>query len=297
MTARYGISEWYGNPFLGLEPEHRRTLAATALDRGATPPPCPFKAKSANCHKRGGVCSIQRYEEGEDGGIGAPVGDPVITCPARFEERKMVARWLGEILGYPEDEIQVATEVPFLSGSTTGKAAGKIDMVIASGDTEDFDWCALEIQAVYFSGTGMQSEFLTLQNGTAATPPFPDAVRRPDWRSSSAKRLMPQLQIKGAMLRTWGNKLAVAVDRPFFDAIGGASASPTQEIPDNNVIWLVPEIRRTANGPHRLERGHWESLSLEDSSRKLLAAERMRKVDFVEVLRARLRPLDALGQP
>lgn len=297
MTARYGISEWYGNPFLGLDPRQRRSLAGTALDREATPPPCPFKANLANCHKRGGVCSIQRYEAGEGGRIGAPVGDPVITCPARFEERKMVALWLGEILGYAEDEMRVAIEVPFLSGSTTGKAAGKIDMVIASGETGNFDWCALEIQAVYFSGTGMHSEFLALRTDTAAEPPFPDAVRRPDWRSSSAKRLMPQLQIKGAMLRTWGNKLAVAVDRPFFDAIGGASASPTQEIPDNNVIWLVPEIRQTADGAHRLERGHWESLSLEDSGRKLLAAEPMRKVDFVEVLRTRLRPLDTLGQP
>lgn len=294
MAGRYGISEWYGNPFLGLDPEGRRTLADTALDKEATPPPCPFAANLSHCNKRGGVCSIQRYEEGEEGRIGAPVGDPVITCPSRFGERKMLARWLGEILGYAADEIRVATEVPFLSGSTTGKAAGKIDLVIAGGDTGNFDWCALEIQAVYFSGIGMESEFRTLRTDTAAAPPFPDAVRRPDWRSSSAKRLMPQLRIKGDMLRTWGNKLAVAVDRPFFDSIGGASASPTREIPDNNVIWLVPEIRRTADGTHRLERGHWESLSLEASNRKLLAAEPMRKVDFVEALRTKLRPLDSL---
>lgn len=294
MAVRYGISEWYGNPFLGLDPEGRRALADTALDKEATPPPCPFVANLSHCNKRGGVCSLQRYEEGENGRIGAPVGDPVITCPSRFGEREMLARWLGEILGYAADEIRVATEVPFLSGSTTGKPAGKIDMVIAGGDTGNFDWCALEIQAVYFSGIGMESEFRALRTDTAAAPPFPDAVRRPDWRSSSAKRLMPQLRIKGDMLRTWGNKLAVAVDRPFFDSIGGASASPTREIPDNNVIWLVPGIRRNADGTHRLERGHWESLSLEDSNRKLLAAKPMRKVDFVEALRTKLRPLDSL---
>ena len=63
---------------------------------------------------------------------------------------------------------------------------------------------------------GMRTEFERLALDADKLPPSPNAVRRPDWRSSSAKRLMPQLQIKAPTLRRWGTKLAVAVDMPFL---------------------------------------------------------------------------------
>ena len=47
---------------------------------------------------------------------------------------------------------------------------------------------------MYFSGSGMGSEFVRLSQDVQPQPPFSDQVRRPDWRSSSAKRLMPQFQ-------------------------------------------------------------------------------------------------------
>ena len=68
------------------------------------------------------------------------------------------------------------------------------------------------MQAVYFSGEGMQADFDLLLGSNDAVPPEPTGLRRPDWRSSSAKRLMPQLQVKVPTLRRWGKKLAVAVD-------------------------------------------------------------------------------------
>ena len=57
---------------------------------------------------------------------------------------------------------------------------------------------------------------------------FPSDVRCPDWRSSGAKRLMPQLQIKVPTLRRWGAKLAVAVDAPFFASLGARVRSPAR---------------------------------------------------------------------
>ena len=39
---------------------------------------------------------------------------------------------------------------------------------------------------------------------------------RPDFLSSSRKRLAPQLVTKGGIINAWGKKLAVAVDRSFF---------------------------------------------------------------------------------
>ena len=92
---------------------------------------------------------------------------------------------------------------------------------------------------------------LALDNGTL--PPASTQIRRPDWRSSSAKRLMPQLQVKGPTLRRWHSKIAVAVDMPFFEAIGGPSAKINHDLDDGDVIWLVPEIGEE----YTLKRRHW----------------------------------------
>lgn len=118
-------------------------------------------------------------------------------------------------------------------------------------------------------------------------PPFPDSVRRPDWRSSSAKRLMPQLQIKVPTLRRWGKKLAVAVDQAFFGAIGGPSEPPIQDLDEGEVIWLVPKL----SAQYRLQRYHWEMLSLDESSEKLQAARTVRRTEFETTLRSKLSPL------
>lgn len=200
-----------------------------------------------------------------------------------------MVHWLAEIVGFAPEEAMVAREVPFMEGTETKKAAGKIDLVVAKTTNGGLLWHGLEIQAVYFSGQGMQSEFASMSDAHP-TPPFPTAVRRPDWRSSSAKRLMPQLQIKAPTLRRWGSKIAVAVDRPFFDAIGGPSQNPSQDLNDGDVIWLAPELS-DEGGRYRLSRGHWEVLTLEQSSEKLLAARTVRREAFEQTLLGKLEPL------
>ena len=98
---------------------------------------------------------------------------------------------------------------------------------------------------------------------------------------------MPQLQVKVPTLRRWGTKLAVAVDVPFFESIGGPSRRPNKDLDDGDIIWLVPQVSNT----YQLEAAHWEVLSLEDSSKKLLAAETIKRSEFESALRAKLRPL------
>ncbi len=127
-----------------------------------------------------------------------------------------------------------------------------------------------------------------LLENTDTLPPEPTAVRRPDWRSSSAKRLMPQLQIKGPTLRRWGTKLAVAVDLPFFEAIGGPTDISSQDLNDGDIVWLIPRI----NDDYRLEEVHWEVLSLEASSDKLLSAKTVRRQEFEHLLRNKLIRID-----
>ena len=230
-----------------MDTERRNNLAATALKSSGFPAAsstpetmkqdellCPFRYGQKPCTKKGGVCSIQRYNSTESGRIAGLVGDSVVTCPHRFEEDNVLLFWLAEIMGLDRAKIQVAREVPFMISETTNRSAGKLDWVVAEETDGKLKWCALEVQSVYFSGRGMDSEFRILESDMQDDPPVPLSVRRPDWRSSSAKRLMPQLQVKVPTLRRWGAKLAVAVDGPFFSAIGGHSCHPSQDLNDGD---------------------------------------------------------------
>jgi len=181
MTSRYTIAEWFGLPFIRLSVERRQELARAALQKMPAPQ-CPFQRGMPSCGKRGGVCSIQ-----------AGNNLPVITCPRRFDDKNTLPLWLGQIAGFPNPYL--AKEVPFMRSPNTGRPAGRIDLVISS-DNRAASWYGLEIQAVYFSGNGMNADFEILMTADQCRPPEPTALRRPDWRSSSAKRLMPQLQIK-----------------------------------------------------------------------------------------------------
>lgn len=270
MTARYGIAEWFGRPFQGLSAACRQAFARAALG-DAAPPACPFQRGRPACGKVGGVCSIQA----------GPKGAPVITCPHRFDEADLLPRWLAQTVSFRS--VYLASEVLFMRSPSTGRAAGRIDLVVAK-DGDASAWFGLEVQAVYFSGKGMRSDFALLLTDDGKNPPGPTALRRPDWRSSSAKRLMPQLQVKGPTLRRWGTKLAVAVDRPFFDAIGGPSSAPSQDLNDGDIVWLVPQI----DSDFRLTTHHWEVLSLEASCEKLLSAETVKRQEFEQALRAKL---------
>ena len=210
-------------------------------------------------------------------------GPTVIMCPSRFEQDHLLIDWLTEIVGFGDDAM-LAREVPFMRGND-GNHAGKIDLVIAT-DQHELRWFGLEIQAVYFSGDKMAPEFERCLHDTGTVPLFPTGRRRPDWRSSGPKRLAPQLQVKVPTLRRWGSKIAVAVDRPFFDWLGGPSAAPSHDVDAGDVIWLVPEV---VDG--QLVRQHWEALTLEASCEKLLAAEPIPRAEFEQQLRERLRPI------
>lgn len=283
--TRYGIMEWFGEPYATMPPERRQELAKVALGKTAQPK-CPFQAGGVVCGKKGGVCSFQEY--GRDGDrLGTPVGSPVIMCPQRFEQDDTILKHLADVVGFDEQKAFIAREVPFMRSPSTNKAAGLIDLILADG-LDGPEWYGLEIQAVYFSGPNMSIEFEVLERDSQDTPPYPDRLRRPDWRSSGAKRLMPQLQTKVPMLRQWGTKMAVAMDENFFKSIGGASNNPSHDVNEGDIIWLVVGVSEE----YHLEVRHWEVLPLEESTAKLLAAERIKRPEFEELLITKLQPLD-----
>jgi hypothetical protein len=93
------------------------------------------------------------------------------------------------------------------------------------------------MQAVYFSGDAMGKDFGYIARYDGNDLPFPAGKRRPDYRSSGPKRLMPQLQIKVPTLRRWGKKMAVIIDRSFFDEIG--QMDRVKDISHCDIAWFV----------------------------------------------------------
>lgn len=281
-APRYGIAEWYGQPFTELSPARRSEFAGLALDDTRSQPPCPFQEGRPPCSKSGGVCSLQRYTDA-DRRIGEAEGDPVSTCPRRFEEGQLLAHWLAEIAGFGKGEVMVAREVPFMPSTEA-----LIELALAQAVDGRMNWRVLDVQPAIASESGMRLQCEALRDDRHARASFPAVDLQPDWSSVRASLLF-KTGVKKHLLR-WSQQTAVAVDRPFFDAIGGPSPSFSRDLGDGDIVWLVPEIVRTDAG-FALARGHWEVLTLEASGEKLLTAETIKREAFEEALRIRLRPL------
>jgi hypothetical protein len=216
VRTRYSIGEWYGRGFEMLSPADRFRLAKTEIELDAlTGTPCPFQADT-KCNKKGGVCSLRLYQQTDEGPV-AGAGPIITTCPLRFLEADAIFHWVGDKLLETPDPI-ILNEVGFLDRLRPEKPSeddeedkrdfiGRIDNVLLHPSKDPLDWCALELQAVYFSGKSMRNEFKMLGEAERPALPYPAKHRRPDWRNSGPKRryLLQQLQTKLTAIRTLGS--------------------------------------------------------------------------------------------
>ncbi len=252
---------------------------------------CPFRTDSsyATCTKPGGVCSIRLYSD-TNGGITPLHGERGrirSLCPWRFHQDKTAFRKVSERLLDDPNPI-FAGEVGFLESSgnldsKAGKDVGRIDMILVksglSGNTP-MQWVAVEVQAVYFSGKKMQLEFDELVANSGALK-MPVEKRRPDYRSSGVKRLMPQLQIKVPTLRRWGKKMAVIVDAPFYYSMG--KMSETSDVSNADIIWfLVDFLEDASDGKYKLAVVEEHYTTLESATLGLTGGDAVTQKEFEE---------------
>lgn len=203
----------------------------------------------------------------------------------RFWENNIIFRALGELILSDKKPVLIK-EVGFLrnidsSGETTKDFVARIDMVLATteGGGNIQDWCALEMQAVYFSGMSMTNEFKIIERNPNKIL-FPNSIRRPDFRSSGPKRLMPQLQIKVPALRRWGKKMAVVIDLPFYSSL--APMKPVDHISNADIAWVVVDYRGPNNG---LRISEIVLTTLESSVEGLTAGIPVSRDEFEDALR------------
>ena len=103
-----------------------------------------------------------------------------------------------------------------------GKSAGNIDYVLVSYDEKGqvTDFGSLEVQSVYISGnlTGPFTAYLEKPENKFT---WNHALKypKPDYLSSSRKRLIPQIIAKGSILQQWNKKQAVALQTTFFNTL------------------------------------------------------------------------------
>lgn len=196
---------------------------------------CPFNNKVPNCTKDKaknplGVCSIFHNDA------------PTITCPVRFREDWKITSDAASFFFEEGTRWSSLTEVRLADGH--GKSAGNIDVVLVAYDDKDrvIDFGALEIQAVYISGNVRDpfEYFMANPKGRALMdwskqPNHP----RPDYLSSSRKRLAPQLIFKGGIFNEWRKRTAVALNKAFFNTLPKLAQVPKK---DADIGWFVYDL-------------------------------------------------------
>ena len=300
--SRFGIGEWYGKPFTDLSPQQRRHFAEIQLVPKDERPleQCPFLSScgaSVSCWKVGGVCSLRKYDWSPDTraiSVSLEEGTLRTTCPSRFEEDGRIYAWIGEVIlntpdARPIGQVSFLQRAPLIGmkdDQVSGREeVGRIDNVLIVPDTTPLQWCAVEIQAVYFSGASMDRDFEGILEGGDALP-VPAGRRRPDYRSSGPKRLMPQLQIKVPTLRRWGKRMAVVVDEDFFKAMGRMKT--VDDMSNCDVAWFMVKYDEAL----KLARGSVHLTTLEESVQSLVAG---RPVSLPEFESRILEKLSRLG--
>ena len=196
---------------------------------------CPFNNKVPNCTKDKaknplGVCSIYQDDV------------PVITCPIRFREDWIIADDAASFFFDKTATWSSLTEVRM--NDSKGKSAGSIDVVLVAYDDNGkvYDFGALEIQAVYISGNVREpfEHYIKDPQGRALMDWSKERnYPRPDYLSSSRKRLVPQLLFKGGILHSWRKKTAVALNKGFFATLPNLEQVPKS---DADIAWLIYDL-------------------------------------------------------
>ncbi len=202
---------------------------------------CPFNNKVPNCTKDKakaplGVCSVEHG------------GHPAITCPIRFREDWLITDDAASFFFPDGTKWSSLTEIRLNDGN--GKSAGNIDIVLVAYDDNGkvIDFGALEIQAVYISGNVREPfEYFMQYPEDRSTMDWSDQPNypRPDYLSSSRKRLVPQLFFKGGILHSWKKRLAVALNKSFFDTLPPLTKVSRHKA---DIAWLIYDLELTALG-------------------------------------------------
>ena len=194
---------------------------------------CPFNNKVPNCTKDKannplGVCSVWH------GNVS------VITCPIRFREEWIIVENAANFAFGTKSNWTSLSEIKLLDKQ--GQSAGNIDFVLVEyndkGELTDF--ASLEVQGVYISGN-LRNPFEAYLKNPSKKFEWPTGYNypKPDYLSSSRKRLIPQMLYKGGIFQHWKKKQAVALQKSFFKTLPALLATTKAKA---DIAWFLYDL-------------------------------------------------------
>jgi hypothetical protein len=231
MPSKNPLAEVFGFPIDNLDKEANRYRKNKL---------CPYNNKVPSCTKDKandplGVCSVFDKE------------DIAITCPVRFRQDWLIAEDAANFFFPPNSTWTSLTEIRL--NDAGGQSAGNIDIVLVSYDNHGkiTDFGSLEIQGVYISGNvrrPFEQYIANPSKNTALDWSNERSYPRPDYLSSSRKRLAPQLIYKGGILKHWNKKMAVVLDNSFYKTL---PELPITEEKDADIAWFIYDLIHNQN--------------------------------------------------
>ena len=167
-------------------------------------------------------------------------GNKIITCPSRFREDWKILHDAASFVWPKGTKWTSLPEIKLLDAN--GESAGNVDYVIVSYDEEGqiTDFASIEVQGVYISGN-LSNAFH--QYMRSPTPDFEwtgSQFPRPDYLSSSRKRLIPQMLYKGGIFKSWNKKQCVVIQKSFFDTL---PLMPQTNKEDADIAWFLYDLK------------------------------------------------------
>jgi hypothetical protein len=231
MSSKNPLAEVFGFPIGNLDKEASRYRKNKL---------CPYNNKVPSCTKDKandplGVCSVFDKD------------DIAITCPVRFRQDWLIAEDAATFFFPPNSMWTSLTEVRL--NDAAGQSAGNIDIVLVSYDNNGkiTDFGSLEIQGVYISGNVRRpfEQYIAAPSRNSHLDWSNERnYPRPDYLSSSRKRLAPQLIYKGGILNHWNKKMAVALDNSFFKTL---PELPEVEKKAADIAWFIYDLVHNQN--------------------------------------------------
>lgn len=194
---------------------------------------CPYNNKVPNCTKDKannplGVCCVMNKER------------PVITCPTRFREDWLIIESAAEFAFGTDASWTSLSEIKLVDKN--GQSAGNIDFVLVQYNEKGqlIDFVSLEVQGVYISGN-LRNPFEEYIKNPSKGFEWPKGYNypKPDYLSSSRKRLIPQMLYKGGIFHTWKKKQTAALQRSFFETLPNL---PTTTKSKADIAWFLYDL-------------------------------------------------------
>jgi hypothetical protein len=276
MNPKQPLAEVFGFKITDRSAEARRHRANTLCPFNNNVPECTKDKKDAPL----GVCSL--FSSGDL---------PTVICPVRFREKWKVCKDAAEFF-FPKGTSWTPLKEIRLK-EKSGESAGNIDLVVVAHDERGkiSDFGAVEVQAVYVSGNIRRpfEHYMDDQEKNAdmdwrSEKHYP----RPDYLSSSRKRLVPQLLYKGQILQSWKKKQAVVVDRPFFETLPEMTQVPANKA---EICWLVYVLKNSSTGRFELTMDKKVYTGFDSTMKRLATPEIGELSSFVESLEEKLAPV------